>query len=92
MQASSTTWAHTMTIQKLEQYVHVVDTQHFVCCRGPTEQNESTEVHNPRRDCTILILTLEHETHQTDVMLSELSSTLCIRGEANTPTELELAS
>ena len=27
--------------------------------------NESTEVHNPRRDCAIL--TLAHETHQTDV-------------------------
>ena len=26
MQASSTTWAHTMTIQKLELYIHVVDT------------------------------------------------------------------
>ena len=30
--------------------------------------NESTEVHNPRRDCAIL--TLAHETHQTDVMPS----------------------
>ena len=38
MQASSTTWAHTMTIQKIELYVHVVDTQHFVCCRRPTAQ------------------------------------------------------
>ena len=27
--------------------------------------NESTEVHNPRRDCAIL--TLAHKTHQTDV-------------------------
>ena len=53
-------------------------------------ENESTEVHNPRRDCAIL--TLAHETHQTDVMPSELSSTSCIRGVANTPTELELAS
>ena len=52
--------------------------------------NESTEVHNPRRDC--VILTLAHETHQTDVMPSELSSMSCIRGVANTPTELELAS
>ena len=26
-------------------------------------RNESTEVHNPRRDCAIL--TLAHETHQT---------------------------
>ena len=30
-----------------------------------TAMNESTEVHNPRRDCAIL--TLAHETHQTDV-------------------------
>ena len=36
MQASSTTWAHTMTIQKLELYIHVVDIQHFICCRRPT--------------------------------------------------------
>ena len=36
MQASSTTWAHAMIIQKFELYVHVVDTQHFVCCRRPT--------------------------------------------------------
>ena len=38
MQASSTTWAHAMTIQKLELYVHVVDVQNFVCCRRPTAQ------------------------------------------------------
>ena len=28
--------------------------------------NESTEVHNPRRDCAIL--TLAHETHQTSTV------------------------
>ena len=39
-----------------------------------------------------VIAILAHETHQTDVMPSELSSTSCIRGVANTPTELELAS
>ena len=27
-----------MTIQKLELYIHVVDIQHFVCCRRPTAQ------------------------------------------------------
>ena len=31
-----------------------------------TVTNESTEVHNPRRDCAIL--TLAHETHQTSTV------------------------
>ena len=32
----------------------------------PTKQYESTEVHNPQRDCAIL--TLAHETHQTSTV------------------------
>ena len=48
------------------------------------KKDESTEVHNPRRDyCATVaaILTLTHKTHHTDLMP-------CIRGVADTPAEL----